>query len=201
MPQKEDLLIGDADTIINPCPNHQPIRNKSDNKEANWLCLTEHIAICDECMEKHKKKFKKHTVIDLRTCINESRSVLCNLETQVKELINDNETQVARGRSLLQLIDARKKRYRQKQEMKLEKAIEQMTIQMEKNIQDYDESITSRFSKVVRTTQRTEKSAKEKQDFMEEIKVLKKIFGKTLSYYKSRFSLQSSDKSAMSLIR
>jgi hypothetical protein len=28
MPQKEDLLIGDADTIINPCPNHQPIRNK-----------------------------------------------------------------------------------------------------------------------------------------------------------------------------
>jgi hypothetical protein len=65
-------------------------------------------------MEKHKKKFKKHTVIDLRTCINESRSVLCNLETQVKELINDNETQVARGRSLLQLIDARKKRYRQK---------------------------------------------------------------------------------------
>jgi len=80
-PTKEDLLIGDADLIVNPCPNHPPLKNRPDNREANWLCLTEHQAICDECFEKHKKKFKKHTIMDLRTCINESRSVLCNLET------------------------------------------------------------------------------------------------------------------------
>ena len=39
LPAKEDLLIGDGNSIINPCPNHPPIRNRPDNKEANWLCL------------------------------------------------------------------------------------------------------------------------------------------------------------------
>jgi hypothetical protein len=153
MPKKEDLLIGDSDLIVNPCPNHPLLKNgRADNREAFWLCLTEHIAICDECCEKHRKKFKKHTILDLRTCINESRSVLCNLETQINELITDNETQVARGHSLLQLIEARKKRYREKQEQKLERAIEQLKITMENNIKNYDETITQRFSKVVRTT-------------------------------------------------
>ena len=53
MPQKEDLLISDANLIVNPCPNHPPIKNRPDNREANWLCLDEHVAICDECMPKH----------------------------------------------------------------------------------------------------------------------------------------------------
>lgn len=111
-PQKEDLLISDGHTIVNPCPNHPPAgRNRPDIREANWLCLDEHIAICDECMTKHTKKYKKHTVLDLRTCINEARSVLCNLEGELKELIKDTETQVARGKSLIQMIDARKDRY------------------------------------------------------------------------------------------
>jgi len=60
------------------------------------------------------------------------------------------------------LIDARKSRYREKQEQKLERAIEQLKITMENNIKNYDETITQRFSKVVRTTQRTEKQVKEK---------------------------------------
>ncbi len=64
---------------------------------------------------------------------------------------------MARGHSLLQLIEARKKRYREKQEQKLERAYEQLKITMENNIKNYDETITQRFSKVVRTTQRTEK--------------------------------------------
>lgn len=152
LPTKEDLLIGDSDLVVNPCPNHPAVKGKLDNRESNWLCLTEHQAICDDCCEKHKKKFKKHTILDLRTCINESRSVLCNLEGQIWELIHDNETQVARGHSLLQLVDARKKRYKEKQEQKLERAIKALRLQMEKNVQDYDEIITTKFSKVVRTT-------------------------------------------------
>jgi hypothetical protein len=52
----------------------------------------------------------------------------------------------------LSLIDARKKRYREKQEQKLERAIEQLKITMENNVKNYDETITQRFSKVVRTT-------------------------------------------------
>jgi hypothetical protein len=49
---------------------------------------------------------------------------------------------------------------------------------MENNIKNYDETITQRFSKVVRTTQRTEKQVKEKNDLIGEVRVLKKIFGK-----------------------
>jgi hypothetical protein len=79
--------------IVNPCPNHPPLaKNKPDNREANWLCLDEHLAICDDCMTKHTKKYKKHTVLDLRTCINEARSVLCNLEGELQVLIKDTET-------------------------------------------------------------------------------------------------------------
>ena len=87
---------------------------------------------------------------------------------------------MARGHSLLQLIEARKKRYREKQEQKLERAIEQLKITMENNIKNYDETITQRFSKVVRTTQRTEKQVKEKNDLIGEVRVLKKIFGKII---------------------
>lgn len=76
----------------------------------------------------------------------------------------------------MQLIEARKKRYREKQEQKLERAIEQLKITMENNIKNYDETITQRFSKVVRTTQRTEKQVKEKNDLIGEVRVLKKIF-------------------------
>jgi hypothetical protein len=78
------------------------------------------------------------------------------------------------------LIEARKKRYREKQEQKLERAIEQLKITMENNIKNYDETITQRFSKVVRTTQRTEKQVKEKNDLIGEVRVLKKIFGKII---------------------
>jgi DNA anti-recombination protein RmuC len=78
------------------------------------------------------------------------------------------------------LIEARKKRYREKQEQKLERAIEQLKITMENNIKNYDETITQRFSKVVRTTQRTEKQVKEKNDLIGEVRVLKKIFGKRI---------------------
>lgn len=176
MPQKEDLLIGDANLIVNPCPNHPPVKGKPDLREANWLCLDDHVAICDECMPKHQKKYKKHTVLDLRTCINEARSVLCNLETEAKALIKDTETQVARGKSLIQLIEARKERYKKKQEFKLERAIEQLKLILEKNIQDYDEAITGRFSQMVSTTHRTEKQIKDKLEFLKEIQVLKKIF-------------------------
>ncbi len=77
----------------------------------------------------------------------------------------------------MQLIEARKKRYREKQEQKLERAYEQLKITMENNIKNYDETITQRFSKVVRTTQRTEKQVKEKNDIMAEVRILKKIFG------------------------
>lgn len=80
----------------------------------------------------------------------------------------------------MQLIEARKKRYREKQEQKLERAIEQLKITMENNIKNYDETITQRFSKVVRTTQRTEKQVKEKNDLIGEVRVLKKIFGKII---------------------
>ena len=52
---------------------------------------------------------------------------------------------------------------------------------MENNIKNYDETITQRFSKVVRTTQRTEKQVKEKNDLIGEVRVLKKIFGKISS--------------------
>lgn len=53
---------------------------------------------------------------------------------------------------------------------------------MENNIKNYDETITQRFSKVVRTTQRTEKQVKEKTDLLSEVKVLKRIFGKVYSF-------------------
>lgn len=82
----------------------------------------------------------------MRTCINESRSVLCNLEQEIQKLIKDAETQVARGKSLIEMIDSRKERYKRKQELKLEKAIESLRQILEKNVQDYDEAITSRFS-------------------------------------------------------
>jgi hypothetical protein len=52
---------------------------------------------------------------------------------------------------------------------------------MEKNVQDYDELITNKFSKVVRTTQRTEKQVKEKQELLGQVQVLKKIFGNAIN--------------------
>jgi hypothetical protein len=62
----------------------------------------------------------------------------------------------------------------------LERSIKGLRLQMEKNVQDYDENITGRFSKVVRTTQRTEKQVKEKQELLNEVMILKKIFGISL---------------------
>jgi hypothetical protein len=44
------------------------------------------------------------------------------------------------------MIDARKERYEKKQELKLTKAIEGLQGQLDRNIKDFDEAITQRFS-------------------------------------------------------
>ncbi len=56
---------------------------------------------------------KGHALIDLRSCINESRFVLSNLELEVEALIKDTETNAIRGKTLIEMIESRKARYRE----------------------------------------------------------------------------------------
>lgn len=76
--------------------------------------MEEQEQLCGECAEKHRKskQTRGHTLIDLRMCVNESRSVLSNLELEVMELIKDTETNAIRGKTLIEMIEARKARYR-----------------------------------------------------------------------------------------
>lgn len=144
------------------------------------MCMEEQQQLCGECAEKHKKSkhTRGHTLIDLRMCVNESRSVLSNLELEVIELIKDTETNSIRGKTLIEMIETRKARYRESQEQKLERTIQVLKAQLECNVKGYEEAVTQKFSHVFSTTQRSEKQVREREAFLEEIRTMKKIFGK-----------------------
>lgn len=127
-PRKEEIQRDQPLEQAGTCPHHAnpPPNSLKEAREATWFCIETQEQFCGECAEKHRKSklTRGHTLIDLRMCVNESRSVLSNLELEVMELIKDTETNAVRGKTLIEMIESRKARYRLSQEERLDRTIQ-----------------------------------------------------------------------------
>ena len=59
----------------------------------------------------------------MQTCVNETRVVLNSVESQIKEIIKDKQSAVSRGMNVVKMLETKKKRFIEKQQLKLEKVM------------------------------------------------------------------------------
>ncbi|CDW71550.1 kelch motif family protein [Stylonychia lemnae] len=166
----------DIETVINPCPFH-PINSLEDDQvEATHICVDEKLALCDECAIMHAKK-KNHQILNMQTCVNETRVVLNSVESQIKEIIKDKQSAVSRGKNVVKMLDTKKQRFIEKQQLKLEKVMRLLKEQMQLSIKEYEEQIFNKYGKVIEQMKMTEQNAAEKEDYLKDVQHLRKVFG------------------------
>eukprot|EP00347_Sterkiella_histriomuscorum_P013022 403366312 len=171
------IVNQNQETIINPCPFHTIDTISDDYIEATHLCIDEKLALCDQCAIQHSKK-KNHQILNLQNCVNETRVVLSQVEGQIKEIIKDKQSAVSRGKNVVKMLETKKQRYMEKQQLKLEKVIKLLQDQMRISVEEYEEKINQKYGRVLEQMQHTENRVGEKEEYLKDVQHLRKVFGK-----------------------